>query len=741
MPSYIMNFIYRYWLYIISVLWGVASMRMPTIPAIAFTASSNGTYNVSSIKWIAFPEEFSDCRDDNGETLIPPSLSEFARTFADDFSHVLGHGPIISTTEDERTDVIYLTIDDSSEYVDVSGRPTSEGYTLSITPTGVNISGPSPLGLWWGSRTLLQLAILTDSALPLGSIVDAPGWSTRGMMLDAGRHFYPPKFLIELCSYMSFFKQNTLHLHLSDNLYNNVDLYSREDSLSLYARFRLWSASTEVAGLNNYKNESYTKEQFEDIQSACAQRGVTIIPEIEAPGHALPIVQWKPEIGLSTDLSLLNISHPETLPTMKSIWGVFLDWFQSKTVHIGADEYTANVNDYNHFVDEMATFISETAGKHTRIWGTFPPKPTYDNVSTEISIQHWEFFEDNPLFDYIKNNYSVLNSDDTFYVVNKWSGSYPQTVPIEKTFTGDPASHARWQPNIFDAKNSTNNPARDNPRVLGSIVPLWNDFGPNASVYSEAYYAWREGIPALADKQWGGDLSPVEFNLVFPTLHALIPGQNLDRNIRSNSTIIFHYSSLQPSTSVRGSDSNEPAAMMTVPDQSPNAYNAYTNCPVTHVMQSFAINPDCVFRTPFASKGRDYTLTLKLRVRTADEDASLISGTDSSLMLTPNLTLFASGNYYRLNLTVPIGSWVNLQLSGRGNQTFASVQTTSWDAELPGVDYQAEKEEEFRAVLGINGEDLVWAPVAIEAPIAEIGGGGGPGWSGQLAELRLSSKA
>lgn len=192
-----------------------------------------------------------------------------------------------------------------------------------------------------------------------------------------------------MCSYMSFYKQNTFHLHLSDNLYNNVDLYSREQSLELYARFRLWSDSEAVAGLNKHKNESYTREQFEDIQSTCAARGVTILPEIEAPGHALVIVQWKPELGLSTDLSLLNISYPDTIPTMKTIFGEFLPWFKSKTISIGADEYASDrAEEYNLFVNTMADFIQETAGKSTRIWGTFPPHPEYDNISTNVSVQH-----------------------------------------------------------------------------------------------------------------------------------------------------------------------------------------------------------------------------------------------------------------------------------------------------------------------------------------------------------------
>ena len=138
---------------------------------------------------------------------------------------------------------------------------------------------------------------------------------------------------------MSFFKQNTFHVHLSDNLNNNVDIYSRERSLELYAAFRLLSDDPSVDGLNKRANESYTRDIFDDIQTKCAARGVTILPEIESPGHALVITQWKPELGLSSDLSLLNITHPDTIPTMKTIWKTFLPWFQSKTICIGADEY------------------------------------------------------------------------------------------------------------------------------------------------------------------------------------------------------------------------------------------------------------------------------------------------------------------------------------------------------------------------------------------------------------------
>ncbi|KAI1374938.1 glycoside hydrolase family 20 protein [Hypoxylon crocopeplum] len=729
---------YLVWLAAFSHVILVTS-RLVGIPTVSFTASNEGTYSITSLKSLIVDPKFAESRDETGETLIPPSLQDFAKTFADDLHDTLDLDVDISIADEPASDAIFLTLGDPTKYLLVNGAQTSEGYSLSVDSSGIVISGASPLGVWWGTRTILQQAVLSDGSLPYGEGDDAPGWNIRGMMLDAARHYYPPEFVIEMCSYMSFFKQNTFQLHLSDNLYNNVNLYSREQSLQLYARFRLWSDSEDLAGLNQHKNESYTKEQFEEIQSACASRGVTIIPEIEAPGHALVIVQWKPELGLGNDLSLLNISHPETIPTMKTIWGTFLDWFHSKTVHIGADEYTGDPNEYNRFVNEMADYMSQESGKSIRIWGTFPPEPEYSNIDTKVSVQHWAFFEDDPYHDYILNNYSVLNSDDTYYTVNKYSGSYPQVVNVARTFNGNPATGGIWQPYVFDTKVAANNPEKSNALVLGAVTPLWNDYGANASVFSEAYYAWKDGIPALADKQWGGDLSESEFSSAFSTLgFPYIPGQNLDRAILSTSSTVFNYTS---KSSIERQHFTALAIWKdtAILDQSGNGYDASTNCPLT-AESTLSISPSCSLETPFSSKGRDYTLSLKLRVDELSGDATIISGADSSLMLTPSLTLFASGNYYRLNSTIPVGNWVNLSIIGRGNRTFASVQETSLDGPLPEGSNVSATEEEFLAILGINGASFVWAPIAIEAPIRQIGGTDAS-WSGQLASMSLSSSA
>ncbi|KAH8689153.1 glycoside hydrolase superfamily [Talaromyces proteolyticus] len=708
-----------------------ASDFLSGIPTVPFTKSpSGGIFALKETRAIVVNSEYANSSDNRGTTLIPPTLHAFASTFAADLNSYLDrqHGAVgvgvdVGSMEEHDSKYIFLTIGNASDFLDAAGRETSEGYTLEVTATGVTITGASPLGVWWGTRSLLQQAALNNGQIPLGSGTDAPGWGIRGVMLDAGRHYYPASFLKEMCAYLSFYKQNTFHVHLSDNLYNNVDVYSREQQLDLYAAFRLLSSDPAVAGLNKRANESYTRDIFDDIQSECAARGVTIVPELEMPGHALVISQWKPELGIDTDISLLNITNPDTIPTGETIWNTFLPWFHSKTVHIGADEYVdasltkdALVSEYNTFVNAINGFMASAANKSIRIWGTFPPSTNYtNNIATNVSIQHWEFYEDNPYFDYIKNGYDVLNSDDAFYIVNKYSGSYPQQLNITRVFHGAPDG-GPYAPNIFDTSNSTNNPARDEPRVLGHIAALWNDYGPNATVYSEAYYAWRDGLPALADKQWGGELVEDEYYTIFDTLHAAIPGQNLDQTIASQSATILSYSfDHQPH-------------LPTIQDTSGNNYNGKTNCRITS--GALELTPTCSLTTPLSSKGRNYTLSFSIFPTSQKTPGVIFSGPESALLAgngtVSNVTLIASGNPYTLNYTLPLNIWSQVSLSGQGDATFFKVQSDSSSAAT---------EMQFLTKVGIDGETFVWREIAVEAPLAEIGGGE---FEGLVKDVRLT---
>ncbi|KAL1965254.1 hypothetical protein VTN77DRAFT_5856 [Rasamsonia byssochlamydoides] len=672
------------------------SSRLVGIPTVPFNISSPASFPLHAVNSIVVDAQYANATDLRGTTLIPPTLEAFAETFAEDLRDYIGHVPV-SLGSSARDGSIFLTLGNAEDFLDAASRPTSEGYTLSVTERGVTITGASPLGVWWGTRTILQQAALADGKLPVGSGTDAPGWGVRGVMLDAGRHYYPPEFLIEICSYLSFFKQNTFHVHLSDNLYNNVDEYSLERSLELYAAFRPNSDDPAVAGLNTRANESYYRSDFEEIQQKC---------------HALVITQWKLDLAISSGISLLNISNPDTIPTVESIWRVFLPWFHSKTVHIGADEYVdaalskdALVGEYTYFVNSMNSFISNSTGKSIRIWGTFPPSSNATNVDTSVSIQHWEFFEANPYWDFIKNGYNVLNSDDAFYIVNKYSGSYPQELNITRIFYGAPDG-GPYAPYIFDTKNATNNPPRDNPAVLGHVAALWNDDGPNATTYSEAYYAWRNGLPALADKQWGGDLLEDDYASIFDTLHAEVPAQNLDRAIPSKSSTIVQYSFTDGSTKIK--------------DLSGNGYDATTNCSVSK--SAISLTPSCSISTPLGSKGRNYTLSFSV-YPTANTTGALFTGPDSALLsgngTSPEIMLVAAGNAFALNYSLPLNTWTHASLIGRGNQTFFGLGNGT--------------ELEFLTKIGVDGEYFVWAPMAIEAPLATIGGG----FTGLIKDVKL----
>jgi hexosaminidase len=117
-------------------------------------------------------------------TLIPPTLWGFAQTFRSDLASIGVHVPL-TLGRQATENVIFLTLSDNpNEFLDAAGRPTSEGYSLQVTTSSVTIAGASPLGAWWGTRTVLQQAILDGLKISVGKGVDAAGWGERGMMVS-----------------------------------------------------------------------------------------------------------------------------------------------------------------------------------------------------------------------------------------------------------------------------------------------------------------------------------------------------------------------------------------------------------------------------------------------------------------------------------------------------------------------------------------------------------------------------
>ncbi len=170
-------------------------------------------------------------------------------------------------------------------------KANPESYTITVTPAGVVITAPTEQGLYWGTRTLLQMSELSgDLSLPVGVITDSPEFAMRGFMLDCGRKYIPMDYLYKLVDAMSYYKMNTLHLHLNDN---GFKYYFDDDWDKTQAAFRMES--------NNFpeltaRDGSYTKQEFRDLIAYAATKGIEIIPEIDFPAHVLSFTRYVPEI-------------------------------------------------------------------------------------------------------------------------------------------------------------------------------------------------------------------------------------------------------------------------------------------------------------------------------------------------------------------------------------------------------------------------------------------------------------
>lgn len=518
---------------------------------------------------IYIEDAFASRSDADGLTLIPPTAYEFAEVFRHDISELTGGNWTLERVHQlpDLADVSGILLGaftgDGQQYPTYeNGQNTSEGYELRVSVTSVFIGGAGARGMWWGTRTLLQLILASTTATePLPQLtagyqtIDAPAYATRGFMLDAGRKWYTPSFLKELCSYASFFKLSEFHYHLSDNYPLNR---GRNGSWTdVYSHFSLLpERDSELRRITHGReNETLSRAEFTDLQLHCARRGITVIPEIEAPGHCLYLTKCRPELSLPHKRDLLNLTHPDAVPTVKRVWAEFLPWFRTKEVHVGADEYDATLaDDYIAFVNEMAVWVREQTGNTTRIrvWGTHaPPSAQNLTISRDVVVQHWQYGQSDPIT-LLQNgddggHHDVINSQDWWAYTSIKNdhmpilpARYPQFFNEARVLNFADRDGWQWTPADFNPFNASMQVAPGTKGLRGAVLAAWNDNGPDAGTQLEAYYSMRRGIPLVGARAWSGVRGPrVDAGLVAPSIDffsPLAPGQNLDRVVAVNRT-------------------------------------------------------------------------------------------------------------------------------------------------------------------------------------------------------------
>jgi hexosaminidase len=237
-------------------------------------------------------------------------------------------------------------------------RADSESYHLVVTPRRVTLSAPAPAGVLHGVETIRQLLPpkLERSDPPRWSIPavvvdDAPRFPYRGILLDVARWYYPPEFIEKVIDLLALYKLNILHLHLTDDQGWRLEIRK----YPLLTKVGAWRRETILAqNFRPYVGDGkphggfYTQQQMRDIVAYAATRHVTIIPEIEMPGHASAALAAYPELsctGGPFEVSAVWGVHEDiycpserTFGFLEEVLTEVMELFPGRYIHIGGDE-------------------------------------------------------------------------------------------------------------------------------------------------------------------------------------------------------------------------------------------------------------------------------------------------------------------------------------------------------------------------------------------------------------------
>lgn len=227
-----------------------------------------------------------------------------------------------------------------------SGSP--EGYQLDVTPKGIDLRAGSSDGLFYGMQTLRQL--YSGGEVPCVSIQDNPRFGYRGLHLDVSRHFFSKEEVMKLLDVMSFYKLNTLHMHLTDagGWRIEIDKYPKltsETAFRTESDWRKWWDGRDrkylPEGTPGAYGGYYAKEDIREIVKHAASKHINIIPEIEFPGHSEEVLMAYPELSCSGKPYLNGdfcIGNEQSFAFMEDVLAEVIDLFPSEYIHIGGDE-------------------------------------------------------------------------------------------------------------------------------------------------------------------------------------------------------------------------------------------------------------------------------------------------------------------------------------------------------------------------------------------------------------------
>ncbi|WP_162618712.1 family 20 glycosylhydrolase [Pedobacter yulinensis] len=610
-----------------------------------------------------------------------------AKILKDELAAVLGRSPQIVAGAPAKGD-IYLTTAEADRAIG------QEGYYFTVTDK-VAISASHYQGLFWGTRTLLQL-LDQSNMLPRGTARDYPEFKVRGFVLDVGRKFFRLQFLKDYVKLMSYYKMNDFHIHLNDNGFKK---YFNDKWEETYSAFRLENSM--YPGLTA-KDGSYTKQEFKDLQDLAARYAVRIIPEIDAPAHSLAFTKAVPEIASKIyGMDHLDLHNPLTLTTMKNIFKEYISGpnpvFKGEEVHIGTDEYAKkDAEVFRAYTDEMIRFV-EQFGKKARLWGALTHAQGKTPVKAAgVTMNTWYNGYANPVH-MKKLGYQQISTPDGWLYIVPLAGYYYDYLNLKNIYN-------RWTPYRI---GNVVFPQGD-PTIIGGAFAVWNDIAGNGISEKDVHDRVFPALQTLAQKMWSSGAAGQTFEQ-FDARRKLI-GEGPQVNIRG--TIAKPG---QPYTRRFSFDASEAKVLLNgarlTAGHTKNALS-FTGA------RSFA-------QLPLAEVGYDYTVSFWINPAQNVENAVVFSSPNASIKLkqlkTGKLGFSRDGYDISFDYTLPENAWTMISVSGTSKGTKLYVNGALRQSLYDNwIQYNDKDKTRMR-----KSETLVF-------PLQTIGG-----FSGKLDELQV----
>jgi hexosaminidase len=401
----------------------------------------------------------------------------------------------------------------------------AEGYELRVDQDNVRLRAATSAGLLHGVQSLRQLLPvdpLGPTSLPCLDVVDVPAFPWRGAMLDVARHFMPIAFVRRFVDLLALHKLNVLHLHLTDDQGWRMPVpgYPRLTEVGGWRSESMIGPAGSTRFDDNPHGGAYTTAELRDLVAYATERGVTVMPEIEMPGHARAALAAYPHLGNFPDRHLpvwtsWGVSEEvfgvqeSTMDFCRAVLVEVMDVFPSRHIHIGGDECPTTEwhqsplalsrvrseglsgPDSLHpwFLGRISEFLLDH-GRTPVCWDEGGGAPT---LPRETTVMVWR----DPAHgqDAARNGHPVI--------MTPWRNTYldyPQTTAPDEP-PGQPAGTVTLQDVYTQPLPPPGWSPTESALVLGTQAQLWTEFVPNPS---HAEYLAFPRLCALAGNAWSG---------------------------------------------------------------------------------------------------------------------------------------------------------------------------------------------------------------------------------------------